>query len=202
MIKRNLLVIGLASLLGACGFQLRGTETNSMAVKEMDLSARDAYGPLVTELRANLERSGVRVIGGAPYKLVLAQEYETQRSASYNGSARSAEIELTSGVNYQIIGRRQRELLSDKIEVQKVYVQDTSNLAGSDEESKQARREMRRDLEQRIMLRLAQLTPTQLDDLQAKADARAQAEADAAAEAQRIQDATPRQSPLELPPAQ
>ena len=28
MIKRNLLVMGLAVLLSACGFQLRGTGTN------------------------------------------------------------------------------------------------------------------------------------------------------------------------------
>ncbi|MFF7706199.1 LPS assembly lipoprotein LptE [Pseudomonas sp. NPDC007930] len=202
MIKRNLLVIGVASLLSACGFQLRGTESNQMAIKEMDLSARDAYGPLVTDMRGILQHSGVRIVGGAPYKLVLAQEYETQRSASFNSSARSAEIELTSGVQYQIIGRNQRELISDKMEVQKVYVQDTSNLAGSDEEAKQARNEMRRDLEQRLILRLGQLTPEQLDALQAKADAKAAADAAAEAEAQRIQDETPQQSPLQLPSAQ
>ena len=30
MIKRNLLVMGLAVLLSACGFQLRGTGTNEL----------------------------------------------------------------------------------------------------------------------------------------------------------------------------
>ena len=49
MIKRNLLVMGLAVLLSACGFQLRGTGTNELAIKELDLSARNAYGEVVTQ---------------------------------------------------------------------------------------------------------------------------------------------------------
>lgn len=49
------------------------------------------------------------------------------------------------------------------------------------------------------MVRLQQLTPARLDDLQRKADERAQAEARALQEAQRIQDETPQQSPLEIP---
>ena len=51
MIKRNLLVMGLAVLLSACGFQLRGTGTNELTIKELDLSARNAYGETVTQLR-------------------------------------------------------------------------------------------------------------------------------------------------------
>ena len=42
MIKRNLLVMGLAVLLSACGFQLRGTGTNQLTLTELGLSARNA----------------------------------------------------------------------------------------------------------------------------------------------------------------
>ena len=79
MIKRNLLVMGLAVLLSACGFQLRGTGTNEMAIRELDLSARNAYGETVTQLRQVLQSSGVKVYAGAPYKLVLTDEQESQR---------------------------------------------------------------------------------------------------------------------------
>ncbi|EGH27882.1 rare lipoprotein B, partial [Pseudomonas syringae pv. japonica str. M301072] len=50
MIKRNLLVMGLAVLFSACGFQLRGTGTTELAIKELDVSARNAYGETVTQL--------------------------------------------------------------------------------------------------------------------------------------------------------
>lgn len=199
MIKRNLLVMGLAVLLSACGFQLRGTGTTELAIKELDLSARDAYGETVTQLRQVLQSSGVKVYAGAPYKLTLTDEQESQRSLSYAGSGRSAEYELTNVLNYEIQGHDKLSLLSDKLQVQKVFLHDGNNLTGSDQEAAEARKEMRRDLVQRMMLRLQQLSPAQLDQLQQTADAKAKAEAAALEAAQKAEAQTPRQSPVELP---
>ncbi|MDE1166774.1 MAG: LPS assembly lipoprotein LptE [Pseudomonas sp.] len=199
MIKRNLLVMGLAVMLSACGFQLRGTGTNQMSIKEIGLTARDAYGPTVTDLRRALESSGVKVVGGGPYKLNLSSEVENQRAASYTGSTRSAEYELSTVLNYEINGTNNLQLVSDKVEAQKIYLHDGNNLTGSDQEAAQARKDLRRDLIQKMMARLQKLTPAQLDELQTKADARAKAEADAEAAAQRAMDATPQQSPVQLP---
>ncbi|MDG9874932.1 LPS assembly lipoprotein LptE [Pseudomonas juntendi] len=199
MIKRNLLVIGLAVMLSACGFQLRGTGTKELSIKEMDVSARDAYGPTVTELRQVLKNSGVNVHTGAPYRLVLTNEQQRERSASYNSGNRTAEYELTTQLNYSIQGLNNLELLSDKLEVRKVYVRDASNITGSEQEAARSRLEMRRDLVNAMVVRLQQLTPAQLDELQQKADQRAQAEAAALEAARRQQAETPQQSPLEVP---
>ncbi|MGE8306896.1 MULTISPECIES: LPS assembly lipoprotein LptE [Pseudomonas] len=199
MIKRNLLVIGLAVVLSACGFQLRGTGTTELSVKEMDVSARNAYGETVTQLRQVLERNGVNLHAGAPYRLVLTNEQENERAATYTGGSRSAEYELTTVLNYSIQGLNNLELLSDKLEVRKVYVRDGSNITGSEQEAKRAREEMRRDLVNAMVVRLQMLTPTQLDELQRKADERAQAEAAALEAARRQQAETPQQSPLEVP---
>ena len=199
MIKRNLLVMGLAVLLSACGFQLRGTGTTELAIKELDLSARNAYGETVTQMRQVLESSGVKVYTGAPYKLVLTDEQENQRILSYAGAGRTGEYQVTTVLNYDIRGQNNLDLLSDKLEVQKIFMHDGNNLVGSDQEAATARGETRRELTQRMMLRLQQLTPAQLDQLQQTADARAKAEAAALEAAQKAEAETPRQSPLELP---
>ena len=199
MIKRNLLVMGLAVLLSACGFQLRGTGTTELAIKELDLSARNAYGETVTQMRQVLESSGVKVYTGAPYKLVLTDEQENQRILSYAGAGRTGEYQVTTVLNYDIRGQNNLDLLSDKIEVQKIFMHDGNNLVGSDQEAATARGETRRELIQRMMLRLQQLTPAQLDQLQQTADARAKAEAAALEAAQKAEAETPRQSPVELP---
>jgi LPS-assembly lipoprotein len=191
--------MGLAVLLSACGFQLRGTGTTELAIKELDLSARNAYGETVTQMRQVLEGSGVRVYTGAPYKLYLADEQETQRILSYAGAGRTGEYELTMVVNYDIRGQGNLPLLSDKLQVQKVFIHDGNNLVGSDQEANDARKDMRRELVQRMMLRLQQLTPTQLEQMQQTADARAKAEAAALEAAQKTEAETPRQSPVELP---
>ncbi|MGH8484034.1 MAG: LPS assembly lipoprotein LptE [Pseudomonas sp.] len=200
MIKRNLLVMGLAVMLSACGFQLRGTGTSELTIKELDLSARNAYGETVTQLRQALKSSGVNVHAGAPYELVLTNETETQRAATYaGGSGRSAEYELTTVLNYSINGLNSTNLLNDKIEVRQVYVYDGNNIAGSTQTATQTRNEMRRNLVQNMLVRLQLLTPTQLEQLQQKADERAKAEAQAQEAARRAQDETPQQSPLQLP---
>ncbi|MGF6394466.1 LPS assembly lipoprotein LptE [Pseudomonas plecoglossicida] len=199
MIKRNLLVMGLAIMLSACGFQLRGTGTSELSVKEMDLSARDAYGPTVTQLREVLERSGVNIHTGAPYRLVLTNEKQSQRSASYSSGNQTAEYELTTELDYSIQGLNNLELMSDKVEVRKTYLRDGSNITGSEQEADIARDEMRRDLVNAMVVRLQMLTPSQLDQLQREADERAKAEADALEAARRQQAETPQQSPLEVP---
>lgn len=199
MIKRNLLVMGLAVLLSACGFQLRGTGTNEMAIKELDLSARNAYGETVTQLRQVLESSGVKVYSGAPYKLYLADEQESQRILSYAGAGRTGEYQVSTVLSYDIRGAQNLPLLSDKLEVQKIFIHDGNNLVGSDQEANTARVETRRELVQRMMLRLSQLSPTQLEQLQQNADAKAKAEAQALEAAQKAEAETPRQSPIEIP---
>ena len=203
MMKRNLMVIGLAVLLSACGFQLRGTGTADSALKEIDPSARNAYGDTVKQLRQVLDNSGVNVHLGAPYKLDLTNEKETQRTASFTSSARSAEYELTTSLDYEIRGAKNMLLLKDSLEVQSVYVHDENNLIGSNQESGQLRQEMRRELVQQMVLRLQLITPAQLEQLQQEAEARVQAEAEANAAARRAeQESAPLQSPIQLPISQ
>ncbi|AZE91444.1 LPS assembly lipoprotein LptE [Pseudomonas orientalis] len=199
MIKRNLLVMGLAVLLSACGFQLRGTGTNELSLKELDVSARNAYGETVTQLRQSLENSGVHVYSGATYKLNLVDERETQRNISYASAGRASDIELATTVSFEIQGRDNLPLMGDKIQVQKVVSHDGNNLVGSDSEILQARKEMRRDLVQRMMTRLQLLNPEKLAELQQIADNKAKADADALKAAQEYEDNTPKQSPVEVP---
>jgi len=199
--KRNLLIIGLAGLLSACGFQLRGTGDVQFALKELDVSARDAYGDTVQQVREILENNDVRVYSGAPYKLVIARETENRRSASYSSGARTAEYELTMGLEYEIRGAQNLLLTGNKVEVQNYYQQDDNNLAGSDQEAAQLRSELRREMIQQLAQNLQQITPEQLDQLQQTAEARAKAEAEALEAARRARESqvAPQQSPIELP---
>jgi len=199
MIKRNLLVMGLAVLLSACGFQLRGTGTNELTIKELDVSARNAYGETVVQLRDTLKNSGVHVYTGATYKLFLADEKETQRNLSYASAGRASDIELITSLTFEMQGRDHLPLMGDKIQVQKVVSHDGNNLVGSDSEMTQVRKEMRRELVQRVMLRLQQLTPEKLELLQQTADNKAKADADALKAAQEYENNTPKQSPVEVP---
>ena len=133
------------------------------------------------------------------YKLVLTNEQESQRILSYAGAGRTGEYQITTVLKYDIRGQGNLPLISDKLEVQKIFLHDGNNLAGSDQEAVTAKTETRRELVQRMMLRLQQLTPVQLDQLQQTAEAKAKAEAAALEAAQKAEAQKPRQSPIELP---
>ncbi|WP_277373838.1 LPS assembly lipoprotein LptE [Pseudomonas sp. AA-38] len=201
MMKRNLLVIGLAVLISACGFQLRGTGSTQFALTELNVSARNAYGDTVKQVREALQNNDVKVYAGAPYKLVISRESENRRAASYTSNGRNAEYELTMKIEYEIHGAKDLLLTSNEIEVQNYYLQDSNNLIGSDEEAAQLRRELRREMIQQLVQRLSLVTPEQLDQLQQTAEARAKAEAEAAEAARQAREAqtAPQQSPIELP---
>ncbi len=199
MIKRNLLVVGLAFLLSACGFHLRGTGETRFALQELNLQARNSYGDTAQQLEDLLEHNGVRVHQGARYTLDLVREQTRQRTASYTTAARSAEYELTSSLDYQLRGPEKTVLFDDHIEVQRVYVHDSSNLISSDQEAAQLRQEMRRELLQQLVMRVSRITPAELDQRQQTAEAKRRAEAEAIEAQIREQAAKPQQSPIELP---
>ena len=150
------------------------------------------------QLRQVLENSGVKLTANAPYKLILTNEKETQRAATYSGNGGTVEYQLTNVVSYEVRGQNNLPLLNDRVEAQKVVMEDGSNIAGANQESLLIRKEMRRDLIQQLVMRLEQLTPAKLEKLQELADAKAKAEADAIEAARKAQEETPQQSPLEL----
>jgi LPS-assembly lipoprotein len=199
MIKRNLMMVGLAALLSACGFQLRGTGDTHFALTELDVSARNVYGDTVKQVRQVLENNQVKVYDSAPYHLILTRENSSQRTASYTSNSRSAEIQLTDTLDYEIRGANNLLLLQNQLEVQSVYNQDQNNIVGSGQEAVQLGQEMRRQLVQKLAQNLRVITPQQLDQLQQTAAAKAKADADALAAAAKAERDQPQQSPIEIP---
>jgi LPS-assembly lipoprotein len=199
MIKRNLLVIGLATLLSACGFHLRGTGDSHFALTELNLSARNAYGETVKEVRQALETNKVKITSSAPFHLIIAREDSQQRTASYARNSSSAQTELTNTLDYEIRDTNNLLLLANQLEVQSVYNQDQNNITGSGQEAAQVAQDMRRTLVQRLVQNLQIITPQQLEQLQKTAQAKAKAEAEALAAASKAERDLPQQSPIEIP---
>ena len=73
----------------------------------------------------------MKVHNGAPTACSWPTSRKTQRTASRSGSARSAELELTTRLDYEIRGEKNLLLLQDKLELQSIYVHDENNLIGS-----------------------------------------------------------------------
>lgn len=200
MLKRSITVLGLAFLMSACGFHLRGTGTMQMALSELNFEARDALSPLGKQVKEGLINNKVQVSSSAPFTLYLGPEETSQRTASFTAGTRSAEYTLTSKMNYELRSGTLPALLQDRVEVQRTYVNNQNNVTGSGQEAALLRDEMRRDLVMQLMMRLQAVTPEQLQGLTEQAQRKAQAEADAREAALRAQQFDePQQSPITLP---
>ena len=200
MLKRSITVLGLAFLMTACGFHLRGTGTTQMALNELNFEARDALSPLGKQVKESLANNKVQVSSSAPFTLYVGPEETTQRTASFTAGTRSAEYTLTTAVSYELRSGKLPTLLQDRVEVQRTYAHNQNNVTGSGQEASLLREEMRRDLVMQLMMRLQAVTPTQLQALKEQAQRKAQAEADAREAAIRAQQFDePQQSPISLP---
>ncbi len=200
MLKRSITVLGLAFLMTACGFHLRGTGTTQMALNELNFAARDALSPLGKQVKESLVNNKVKVSSNAPFTLYVGAEETSQRTASFTAGTRSAEYTLTSATTYELRSGSLPALIQDRVEVQRTYAHNQNNVTGSGQEAALLREEMRRDLVMQLMMRLQAVTPAQLHDLKDQADRKVQAEAQAREAAIRAQQFDePQQSPITLP---
>ena len=200
MLKRSITVLGLAFLMTACGFHLRGTGSTQMALTELNFAARDALSPLSKDVKQSLINNKVAISSSAPFTLHLGLEEDSRRTASFTAGTRSAEYTLTTALNYELRSGNLPALIQDSVAVQRSYAYNQNNVTGSGQEEALLRQEMRRELVMQLMMRLQAITPAQLDSLKSQAERKERAAAEAReAEIRAQQFEEPQQSPILIP---
>lgn len=149
-------LVGLVVLLSACGFALRGTQQAPLAVDTVVLRG-DVSSLLTRQLSDALESMGVTTViaQSANYVLTVGPEQFNSRMLSVNGRAQAAQYELQMAV--EVVLERGDVLLlpPEVISVERSYFEDTANIAGSNAEMELLQTEMRRELVDTLVRRLA-----------------------------------------------
>jgi len=99
--NKSILII-FSFLLSACGWQLHGSQS-AVAIKQINLSAKDIYTPLYRTFKQEFERRQIELVSddSAP-RLQLIKEHNSSRIVSYNTEIDPAEDEITLTVDYLI----------------------------------------------------------------------------------------------------
>ncbi len=164
MPRKRLATWALALLLAVsagCGFQLRGSDGGSAlpdAWQSMHLETPSPNSELSRVLRNRFSASGIRWLPAneAAYRLDLGNERFSQRNLSINAQARAAEFELTLRATFAVRGSDGTLLLPpDDAIITKQMENDPRNVVGKAEEIRILRDEMRIELAQQIMRRIA-----------------------------------------------
>jgi LPS-assembly lipoprotein len=155
-------VLGMACLLVACGFHLRGTGGSRTAVpeewKSMHLVSSDPNSEFSRNVTALFAANGVQWTESdtANFRLVLTPESFEQRNLSLNSEARVAEFELTMRSQFSVLDTSGKDVMPQTaVTVIKQMENDPRNVVGKEGEMRLIQNEMRYELAEQIMRRIS-----------------------------------------------
>ena len=162
----SLLLVTCCLLLVSCGFHLRGTSSVALPPELSTLRVTmggKGYPPLLVEVRnALLVQGDVRltddVSASVPVLQLLSETSESQVLA-IDSSGRISAYLLNYRVTYSLIGADKKSLLQNQsVKLQREYGFDRLNVRASEKQSEFLQSEMRRDVAQQILRRLARFS--------------------------------------------
>ncbi len=158
---QTILLTGTVLLLCACGFQLRGTGDNKVPVewKSMYLVTNNPNSEFSRQVKVRFAANGVEWADqrqDANFLVTLGPERFSQRNLSLNADARAAEFELNMRSTFSVQSREGEAVMGDTTAtVIKQMENDPQNVVGKAEEVRILKAEMRTELAQQIMRRIA-----------------------------------------------
>ena len=164
MMHFRLLLVAMALLLSACGWQLRNAQVVPNNIGSLHIATQAADNIFVSELARALDVYGIDVVSSAAqanYAVVIVDFRKNRRIGALNASARAAEYQLNEDVDFLITdssGTPLTSLLTASVE--RSYEIEESDILSSDNEEQQVRMEMREEIVRQILNRLKVL-PTQ-----------------------------------------
>lgn len=125
------------SLISSCGFQLRGSQSLPLILKELKLECSNvANWQLCQSLREQLRNQRVKLDDNAEIALSVMPIESTQRVLSIQKDASAAEHELIQSVRYRLIHTpSQQQIVEQSASVDRSYRYDSSALLANERES-------------------------------------------------------------------
>jgi LPS-assembly lipoprotein len=156
-----ILTLGIACLLSACGFQLRGTGDQGAALPEswtnMHMITGNPNAEFSQAVRRVFATDGIQWSdkADANYSLRLGPERFSQTNLSLNTEARVSQLELTMQSKFSVVDASGREVMPETTASVQVQMEnDPRNAMGKGDEIRIHKTEMRTELAKQILRRI------------------------------------------------
>nr|WP_314626083.1 LPS assembly lipoprotein LptE [uncultured Janthinobacterium sp.] len=165
--RRAVLALGLTVLLSACGFHLRGSNGSFMLpFATMYIGLPDS-SPLAIDLKRYIRAIGstevVDTKNGADAVLEVLSDPERNRTKTIltlNSSGRVSEYQLGYAITFRVLDKAGNQLLAPTtISLNRPITFNDAQVLAKESEEAALYRDMRNDLVQQIMRRLAAIKP-------------------------------------------
>jgi len=156
----------LTLILSGCGFHLRGASAVALPPELSSLRVTmggAGYPPLLVEMRNSLlALGGVRLtddVSASVPVLQLHSETSASQVLAIDSSGRISAYLINYRVDYSLIGADNKPLLRNQsVKLQREYGFDRLNVIATEKQSEFLQNEMRRDVTQQILRRLARFS--------------------------------------------
>ena len=160
---RWLFILGLAASLSACGWQLRGTDSEVGAYpSRLQLASSDRYAPLIASLGQAMRQRHIQSDEDAPLRLEVAPEALNKRTVAVTAIGSAAQYELTLSAPwrlYQRSGQTQILLREGIAKSGRVFDFQPGNNLGKTEEETTLMAEMRREIALNLLAQTQNISP-------------------------------------------
>ncbi len=147
--------------LSACGFHLREAVSLPASLLVLRIESVDTLSPLPQELGRALLRQGVTLVDRDATKssvLRILSDSQATLPLSFSGAARVQEYQVIHRVEFEVLDADGKVLAPrSTIERKRDYRFDETQALGAAAEDELARKELRREIVQALMLRLESL---------------------------------------------
>ena len=156
LLSGSLFAVALLLLLQGCGFQLKQAATLSKSISPIAIGGIDPYHGLHTALSQQLRASDINVVQGNANAYLRIKAYESDRRVlSVDGNGKVAEYELHEGAVFDLIASTGVALVREqRVSTKLTYLNSETEVLGKQQEEEILRRDMRRNLADRIIRRL------------------------------------------------
>ena len=159
------LALAMALTLAGCGFALRGNNTLSESLPEVQLNLQQPNTEMSRLIRRTLESSGIVVSesregtfrSGVPVLSVGAEQLEV-RPITVTPRARAAQYEIRISIQISLNDGNAAVFGPEDLTVDQTYYENTANITGTQEEIELIQGEMRRQLVNQLVRRLEAAT--------------------------------------------
>ena len=160
ILSYTLAALLLVSLLSACGWRLRGSDSVDI---QQAVYLAPGSGQVYDRIVRSLERKQASVeIVDADIQLTISDERSYRRSISVNNQAQTTQYQLTISVVYEILDKEGKVLAAESVaELSRYYNFNQNAIVSSDKEEQALRKEMVRQLARQILQRVQFLSNKQ-----------------------------------------
>lgn len=144
----------IASLMAACGWHLRGTDTSSLQANSIYLSGHNSetYRLVNQQLQ---RKSALAALNSASLRLILGREEIKRRTVSEGGGGLAQEYELTYTLNYRVEDGQGKLLRPNTtVRLLRSYNFNRNSITASDREEAIIRRELQSAAARQILRQL------------------------------------------------